>query len=309
MKYLFGPVNSRRLGISLGIDLVKHKTCTLDCIYCECGPTTDFVKDIIEYVPLNEVIDEIDDFLKPGPELDYITFSGSGEPTLHSGLGDIISFIKSNYDKYKIAVLTNGTLLNKIQVRYALKKADIVMPSLDAVSQDVFEKILRPVAGLTPEKHIQGLLDFRKEFKGKMILEIFIVPGINDTDDELAKIKSVSMMINPDEIQLNSLDRPGTEREIKTLDKKRLYEIIEFLKPLPVMKIEEASGKVKNDYEHSELINTIIATIKRRPSTIDDLHRTLGIKPDDLIPIIKIMLNSGTIKEETLERGSFFRLS
>ncbi|MDD4253495.1 MAG: radical SAM protein, partial [Methanoculleus horonobensis] len=184
-RHLFGPVPSRRLGISLGIDLVPHKTCSFDCIYCECGRTTDLTCERREYVPTGRVIAELDDFLAKGPDLDYITFAGSGEPTLHTGIGEIIAFIKDRYPRYRVAVLTNSALFTDPDVRAALMRADLVVPSLDAVSEEVFIKINRPSPGTTAERVLKGLLDFAREFSGEIRLEIFIVPDINDTEEEL----------------------------------------------------------------------------------------------------------------------------
>jgi len=143
-KHLFGPVPSRRLGISLGIDLVPYKTCTANCVYCECGKTTNLTIERKEYIPTDEILNELDVYLKQAPDLDYITFSGSGEPTLHSKIGEIINFLKKNYPQYKVAVLTNGTLLFHKELRDELKNADIIKPSLDAGSDEIFKKIKRP---------------------------------------------------------------------------------------------------------------------------------------------------------------------
>jgi wyosine [tRNA(Phe)-imidazoG37] synthetase (radical SAM superfamily) len=151
VKYVFGPVNSRRLGRSLGVDIVLHKICTLNSVYCECGPTTELTAEIREYTPTDDILMEVDRALSGIQELDYITFSGSGEPTLHSELGEIIEYLKINHPLFSIAVLTNGTLLWKKEVRDSLRLADLVIPSLDAISSGTFKKILRPHKDITPE--------------------------------------------------------------------------------------------------------------------------------------------------------------
>lgn len=148
-KYLFGPVPSRRLGISLGVDLVLHKTCSLNCIYCECGRTTNLTVQRNEYVPTEIVLSELNHFLASNPKLDYITFSGSGEPTLHSGIGEIVNYLKNNFPSYKIALLTNGTLFNQSKIRQEVKSIDLILPSLDAVSDKVFQKINQPFRELS----------------------------------------------------------------------------------------------------------------------------------------------------------------
>ncbi|RLC09648.1 MAG: hypothetical protein DRI24_21450 [Deltaproteobacteria bacterium] len=196
--YLFGPVPSRRLGISLGIDLVPMKTCTLNCIYCECGRTTDLTLSRREYVPLPEVKAEFLHYQSNHPRPDYITFSGSGEPTLNSSIGKIIRFIHSHDTGIPVAVLTNGTLLFDPQVRKELKPASVVMPSLDAATDKVFIKINRPHSRSSVKGMIEGLIQFRKEFKGLIWLEIFIVTGLNNTESELTALKRAIQKISPD---------------------------------------------------------------------------------------------------------------
>ncbi len=188
-KYLFGPVPSRRLGISLGIDLIPAKACSLNCVYCECGETTNLTIERREYVPYSDVIRELKHYLDNNPAPDFITFSGSGEPTLNSRIGDIIKFLKSKYTNVPIAVLTNGTLFNQKKVRTELLKADIVLPSLDAASELSFRKINRPFHSLSINKYIQGLIDFRKEYNGEIWLEVLILPKYNDDEENLKNTK------------------------------------------------------------------------------------------------------------------------
>ena len=178
-KYLFGPVPSRRLGMSLGVDLVPRKICSLDCVYCEVGKTTKLTLERKEYILYDKVTDELTHYFENNPDPDYITFSGSGEPTLNLRIGDVLNFIKQNKPKIPIAVLTNGTLLFKPEVREEIKNADVVLPSLDAATNLIFHKINRPVPEFDIKRYIQGLIDFRKEFKGKIWLEIFILPEDN----------------------------------------------------------------------------------------------------------------------------------
>ncbi|ACL69859.1 radical SAM protein [Halothermothrix orenii] len=229
LKYIFGPVLSRRLGKSLGIDLIPFKTCSLDCVYCECGKTDKLTLERKEYVPTEEVINELKKYLYNRPKLDYITFSGSGEPTLHKGIGEIISFLKDNYPEYKVALLTNSTLLYRNQVISEIKGCDLIVPSLDAVSEEIFQKINRPVSGLNAELIVKGLINLRKNYNGKMWLEIFIIPDLNDNKKELMLFKEAINRIKPDKIQLNVLDRPGTENWVKRIPEERLMEIAEYL--------------------------------------------------------------------------------
>jgi wyosine [tRNA(Phe)-imidazoG37] synthetase (radical SAM superfamily) len=186
--YLFGPVPSRRLGISLGIDLVPMKTCSLNCIYCECGKTTNLTLERREYVPLAEVKAEFLHYLSNHPKPDYITFSGSGEPTLNSLIGEAIRFIRSHETEIPVAVLTNGTLLFDPQVREELKPASMVMPSLDAATDKVFIKINRPHPELTVDRMIDGLIQFRKEFQGLIWLEIFKMSRLENIQVQVGSI-------------------------------------------------------------------------------------------------------------------------
>ena len=228
-RYLFGPVPSRRLGISLGVDLVPHKTCTLDCVYCECGETTNLTVTRKEYVPVKDVINELKHYLASKPDLDYITFSGSGEPTLHSGLGAVIDYIKDNYPEYKVCLLTNGTLFTDPAVRKGVLRTDLIFPSLDAACSDTFSQVNRPCEELDCNEIIEGLVSLRHEYKGLMITEVLIVPGTNDTSQELELLKEALEKIKPDLVQIGTLDRPGTEEWVEAAPKERLQEIADYL--------------------------------------------------------------------------------
>lgn len=229
LKHIFGPVLSRRLGNSLGVDLIPFKTCSMDCIYCECGKTTNLTTKRDEYVSTAEVIKELGKYLNSAPELDYITFAGTGEPTLHSGIGAIVDFLKEKYSQYRIALLTNSALLTDKQLVEEIKNIDLIIPSLDAVSEKVFNKINRPAKNIKVNDIINGIISLKKEYRGKLWLEIFIVPGINDTERELIRFNKVLDNINPEKVQLNSLDRPGTEKWIKHAAKSKLNYIASTL--------------------------------------------------------------------------------
>ena len=198
-SHLFGPVPSRRLGISLGVDLVPLKTCTLNCIYCECGQTTDLTLERKEYIPFETVKKELFHYLIHNPKPDYITFSGSGEPALNSRIGDVIHFIKAQALDIPVAVLTNGTLLFQKAVRNAMQDATVVIPSLDAVTEKLFRQINRPSPKLQINTIIDGLIQFRKEYYGQIWIEVFIVPGLNDTKQELTALKQTLKKIEPDQ--------------------------------------------------------------------------------------------------------------
>ncbi len=307
MNYLFGPVNSRRLGRSLGVDLVPHKTCTMDCVYCECGGTTDLTTEIREYSPLKDVLAELDGYLSGAPPLDAVTFSGSGEPTLHSGIGVIIGHLKDNYPRYRVAVLTNGSLFSRREVRSSLLRADIVIPSLDAVSDEAFRAVTRPCPGIDPAEVVRGLVLFRKEFHGILSIEIFIVPGINDTDRELALLKEACLEIQPDFIQLNSLDRPGTEQWVGRAGPEELGRIARVFAPLAVSTVwaVPSHGAAGAAIDPDDMIR---ATLMRRPSTVQDLVFATGLPAEETARRVARLADSGILVEERGERGIFYRL-
>ncbi|MGI6685920.1 MAG: radical SAM protein [Bacillota bacterium] len=224
-KYWYGPVHSRRLGRSLGVDVIPLKTCSLDCVYCECGATNSLTLERKEYFPTNDIINSLDSILKEKSDLDYVTFAGSGEPTLHTGLGKIINFIKEKYPQFKVAVLTNATLLNDPVVIQDVAKADLIVPSLDAVSMEAFQKINRPAENITPETIISGIQNLKNNFTGEIWLEIFIIPGINDDEKELALFKDTINKLGIKKVQLNTLDRPGAVNWLKPVSKEYKEEI------------------------------------------------------------------------------------
>ncbi len=303
MKYVFGPVHSRRLGLSLGIDIIPYKVCSFNCIYCECGATTELTEEVKEYFPYHEIVDEIKSVLDRKPELDVITFSGSGEPTLNSRIGDIIDFIRSNYPGYRIAVLTNSSLLHIAQVRERILNADIIYPSLDAVSPDVFNTIMRPVGGTDPVRIIESLVLRRSEFKGELCLEIFIIHGINDTDDELAKLKMACIKIAPDEIHLNQLDRPGAEEWVGAATEENMLRIKSYLHPLSVRIIARASGAPRHTDYLERFERQLLDAIRPDGSTAEELSESLDIRKFEVLKVLRKLLQHGNIKKSSEGTG------
>ena len=308
-QYLFGPVPSRRLGMSLGVDLVPHKICSLNCVYCECGRTTKLTLERKEYVPYREVTKEIEHYLTHHPAPDYITFSGSGEPTLNNRIGDVLRFIKSQNDNIPVAVLTNATLFYIHEVRKELLDADAVLPSLDAAERSSFIKINRPYHAIDIEQYIQGIVDFRKEFKGKIWLEVLILPGINDNEKNLEALKKAFLKINPDEIQLNTLDRPGTIQNIRAATRKELQDIVGFWNLENVKIIAAAPNRKKIVSYRADMESTILETIKRRPCTLEDLHKILGLHRNEINKYLDVLEDEGRIRSTKEERGLFYKIS
>lgn len=307
-KCVFGPVVSRRLGISLGVDLVPHKTCSLDCVYCECGRTTQKTMQPGEFVPTGEVIKELSDVLSKGPKLDFVTFSGSGEPTLHVGLGEIINYIKQRFPQYRTALLTNGVHFFDPALRQRVIPFDVIVPSLDAVSQPVFKKINRGCSQLNAAEIVEGLVLLRKEFAGELWLEIFIVPGINDTPGELSSLKTAAERIQPNRIQFNSLDRPGTEAWVAPASKERLEEILRFFgRGEIVAKPSTAKTRPAISANDGQLRNEILATIRRRPSTVSDLSISFKADAAQIESILGELGKAGCVVGERQARGTFYR--
>ena len=310
--YTFGPVRSRRLGMSLGVDLLTHKTCSLDCIYCECGITTHLSVSRKSFFPVQKIIEELNTVLAKKPKLDYITFSGSGEPTLSEDLGIVIKFLKDHYPEYKIALLTNATLLFDPTVRSNLLPLDLIVPSIDAVSFEIFQKINKPHPILKMDKMLDGLIQFRKDYKGMIWIEIFIVPGLNDSVDEITKIKEVCLKLSPDKIQLNTLDRPCQTKWVRPAFFESLLEIQNLLQPLPV-EIISFPQKINNNANRSlfgdQTSDDIVAILKRRPSTVEDLSLTLNMKIVHVHKSLKTLEENGLIEHKSENRGTFYYLT
>jgi len=307
-KYLFGPVPSRRLGMSLGIDLIPKKVCSLDCVYCEVGKTTKLTTQRLEYVKYNKVIDELNDFMSTNPKIDYITFSGSGEPTLNSRIGDVLNFIKEKYPDVKTAVLTNGTLLSDKNLRKELLKADVILPSLDAAGEETFKKINRPAPNLSLDEYIQGIIDLRKEYSGKIWLEVLFLKGYNDSEDELIRLKKAIEKIKPDSIQLNTLDRPGTVEGLIALTTDELKKIIDFWGFPNAEIIASQIERTTISSYRSDVESAILETIARRPCTLEDLHKLLGIHVNEINKYLGTLESEGKIVTQSLERGTFYEL-
>ncbi|MFC2113726.1 radical SAM protein [Bacteroidota bacterium] len=307
-KYLFGPIPSRRLGISLGVDLVPHKVCNLNCIYCESGKTTAHTNTRKEYIPTKDIIAELDDYLSEKPELDYITFSGAGEPTLHSGIGEILQFIKSSYPAYKTALITNSLLLSDAEVRQEVLAVDLILPSLDTASQEVFLQMNKPFKGLNIQDVIAGLIEFSGLFQGEMWLEYFVIPGINDQEKELELIKKAVIQINPDRLQINTLDRPGTQSDIEVASFEQLSFIQQYLLPVKSEIIARTALKKHLDTLKQDFQSTIIQAITRRPCNMDDLEKILGLPTSEVELLVKALILQGIIVKEKQNKDTFFKL-
>ncbi len=307
MRFTYGPVPSRRLGFSLGVDLVPRKTCTYDCIYCQLGRTTNKTVKRDVYLPIEPIIGEIEEFLSHmDSPVDYITFSGSGEPTLHSQIGSIIEEIKKR-TSIPVAVLTNGSLLFMDEVKRDLSQADLVIPSLDAVSKTVYETINRPEASLEIDVVIHGLVGFREQFQGQIWVEILFCRGINDDSTEVTKMKEVLEHINPDRIQLNTVHRPPAEDYAYPLMEERLREIEKGFGA----KASIITLYGRNDFlgGKREVEAQIIDALHRRPLTAEDMAEMLGLHPQEVIKHLKLLLKGNTIRHRLHGRKIFYEIA
>ena len=307
-KYLFGPIPSRRLGMSLGVDLVPKKVCSLDCVYCEVGKTTKLSLSRKEYINSDCIKDELKHYFENNPAPDFITITASGEPTLNLHLGEIIQFVKQSNPDVSVAVITNGTLLHDEEVRAALMYADLLLPSLDAATDEVFKKINRPAENLNVDDCTQGLIALCNEFKGKIWLEVFTLPGYNDHESELDELKKIIVQINPDSIQLNTLDRPGTVPNLRGASREELQRVVDYWQLNNVEIIAKPKQSEKAQSYRKDSKSAIIETISRRPCTIDDLIEMLGLNKNEINAHLTSLDSEGQIERVEEERGIFYQL-
>jgi wyosine [tRNA(Phe)-imidazoG37] synthetase (radical SAM superfamily) len=303
-RNIFGPVPSRRLGRSLGIDLVPFKTCTFDCIYCDLGRTLQKTASREAYVSAEEIERELEMTLDNlGRRPDFITISGSGEPTLHSGLGTIIRAVR-NLTCIPVAVLTNSSLLFLDEVRKQLLDADVILPSLDAARPMTFKQINRPHPLLTLDHLLSGLVQFRKEFRHQIWLETLFCRGINDHDDEVEALRKAVDRIQPDRIQLNTPVRPPAESFAFPLAPDRLEDIRERLGDRAEV-IAEPAGALGESVEPGKELE-ILELIRRRPCTVEDVSRALGLHMNEVFKHLQRLVHQGVIRYRLYQRQGYY---
>jgi wyosine [tRNA(Phe)-imidazoG37] synthetase (radical SAM superfamily) len=275
MKYVYGPVPSRRLGQSLGVDTIPLKTCNWNCVYCQLGRTVPLTNERREYYPRAEILAEVEAALeshRPG-EIDWVTFVGSGEPALHSGIGWLIRHVKT-LTNLPVAVITNGSLLYLPEVRYDLAEADVVMPSLDAGTAVLYRQIIRPHPEATFDRLVHGLIDFQQSYKGKLWVEVMLVQGLNDTEEALQAIAAILRRIQPDEVHINLPTRPPAETWVRPSDEEGLMRARAIFGNIARV-IHPAEGSFDlSGYE--TVVEAIIGIITRHPMRQEELERTLA---------------------------------
>ncbi len=301
MGYIFGPVPSRRLGRSLGVDLVPFKTCTYDCIYCQLGRTTHKTVERREWVPLNAVLSELKDKLATRP--DYITLSGSGEPTLYSRLDELIDRIRSMTD-VPIAVLTNGSLLSLEEVRRQLMDAHLVVPSLDAGHGSMFQAVNRPHESISFEQMLEGLIAFRREYHGEYWLEVFFLAGHTAVESEARKIAECVARIQPDRVQLNTATRPTAEDYAVMADRERMLELAAKFDPPAEVIADYRSVHAQSDFQAGR--DGVLEMIQRRPCSLEDIADGLGMHRNEVLKYIEELDATGLLRKRSSSGKTFY---
>jgi wyosine [tRNA(Phe)-imidazoG37] synthetase (radical SAM superfamily) len=304
-QYLYGPVPSRRLGLSLGVDIVPFKTCTLDCIYCQLGKTTCKTLERKEYVPVDDVLAELKRLLDAGLQADHITIGGSGEPTLHSGLGRLIEGIKK-ITSIPVALLTNGTLFYLPEVRADCVAADVILPSLDAGDQQTFDTVNRPHREITFDRLVEGLCALKNEYPGQIWLEVFCIDRFNTDSIQLAKIASAIKKIRPDKVHLNTAVRPTAEQGVEKIAPDKLQAIARQLATNCEVIADFASSshcqKVTDNVPQ-----TLLSMLKRRPCSLNDICSALGLDASIALVSLDALREQGVVWSENKQGKTFFK--
>lgn len=302
-SYLYGPVISRRLGISLGVDVTPFKVCSFNCIYCQLGHTTGkTVKRQSFYLP-GLILKEIKDTLESGTTMDYVSFSGSGEPTLNADLGKLIRRVKKMTET-PVAVITNGSLLWDRQVQEELLAADVVLPSLDAGTEATFQRVNRPHPSLNLERIVSGLVDFRARYKGHIRLEVMLLEGINSGPEELERIRELLPRIEPDRIDLNTTVRPPAEDLARQLTSQQMEEIKAYFGGRTSVITQPPS--VHGERHSQKLREAIFRTLGRRPCTVEEMSQALGHHRHEVSKLVGVLLEEGLIYQKYHGQQSYF---
>jgi len=301
MRYIFGPVPSRRLGRSLGVDLVPFKTCTYDCIYCQLGRTTNKTVERREWVPLDDVLAELEQKLTTKP--DYITLSGSGEPTLHSRLDELITRIRS-MTQVPVAVLTNGSLLWQEKVRRQLMHAHLVIPSLDAGHSSMFQAVNRPHESISFKQMLEGLIAFREEYYGEYWLEVFLLAGHTAVESEAHKIIDCVARIKPDRVQLNTATRPTAEDYAVMADRGRMLDLAAKFDPAAEVVADYHGVHAESDFKAGR--DSVLQMIQRRPCSLEDIADGLGMHRNEVLKYIEELDATGLLRKRSSAGKTFY---
>jgi wyosine [tRNA(Phe)-imidazoG37] synthetase (radical SAM superfamily) len=302
-RYIFGPVPSRRLGLSLGIDLTPLKTCNSDCIFCQLGCTVRRTVRRTEYVPTADVIAEIQDWLAQGRRVDHITLAGSGEPTLHSRFGDVLAFVRAN-SCIPAALLSNGMLFYRPDVREAAAEAALVKLTLSAWDQPSFERLHRPHPSLRFDRMIEGYRKFRAQYRGELWIEVFLARGVNSAVDQVRRIAAIAQTIAPDHIHLNTAVRPPAEASVGAVAAGRLEELAALFSPVAEVVAEFRAPSVAGRAvdEHA-----VMALLRRHAATLPEMQSVLGGEAGQLTRLVRRLLRAKRIRSDARNGRLYYR--
>lgn len=301
-SYIFGPVPSRRLGLSLGVDVVPFKVCTLDCVYCQVGYTTHKTRERQAYIPIDSLLNELETRLGQGIQPDYITLSGSGEPTLNARLGDLIEGIRQ-ITSIPVALITNATLLDQAEVRADCCKADLILPSLDAALDASFKAINCPHPGISTGGIIAGLEALRQEFSGQIWLEIFLIEGLNTSADDLQALRDAIERIKPDKVQLNTAVRPTAQLGITRMTADKMERIAQQIGGrCEIIASFNRAPSAAMDRDKDDMMTML----RRRPCSLADICNSLGMGSERVFKELTTLLEQGLIRSETRGPALFY---
>ncbi len=302
---VYGPVPSRRLGSSLGVDVVPLKACSYDCIYCQLGPTRTLSAERAAFFPVEQILADVRARMALWPPPDTITIAGSGEPTLYSELGRLIAGIKA-ITETRVALLTNGGLFDRPEVRAGARGADIVLPSLDAGDEKTFVEVNRPAPGITLAGVVEGLSAFRREFDGAIWLEVMVVAGINDSPAQIRRIASLAKRIAPDRVQLNTPVRPTFEERAAPVPAERLAELCGLFTPSAEV-IAEFHPDVATADERAAESSEVLELLLRRPCTMEDVAAGLDLHPNHVVKVLSDLERRGEVHRVLREGHVYWR--
>jgi len=303
-NYLFGPVPSRRFGLSLGVDLTPYKTCSLDCVFCQLGRTTNQTVERKEYVPTDAVCAELEEWLSTDGQADYITLSGSGEPTLHSRFGEVLEFIRT-HTHIPAVLLTNGTLLDQSEVQEAASRANVVKISLSTWDAASYGWINRPHPELKFNRLVDGFREFRARFKGSLWMEVFLIGGMNSIPIDVKKIAKIVKEISPDRIHLNTAVRPPAHDFVSPLTNAELKSLAPLFEP-PAEVIAEFKTTRKQSIRTNE--DSLLEMLRRRPCTTEQIAGAFGMHLNEVAKYVSKLLRTSQIRLIRQNNKVYYRI-
>jgi len=304
-KHVFGPVPSRRLGLSLGCDLAPRKVCSFDCVYCQVGRTDRLTTARVAGAAVAELLSEIEEKLRAGPRPDFITLSGSGEPTLNRAIDEIVAGIRRRTD-IPIALLTNGSLFVFPEVRAACAGVDVVLPTLSAADEETFRRIHRPAPGVTLDAVVEGLAAFRREFRGEIRLEVFLIAGVNSTPEQVRRLIPLIERIAPDRIQLNTAVRPTADEGVRALTETELATLAALLGPKAEV-IADFRRPAASGADTGAREGEVLDMIRRRPVTARDIASGMGLPAGEAARCVEALLRSNRVVRERRAGEEYYR--